>query len=53
MVVSDFNIKIHGPYLSKLKIAITLIHAALWLTLSRDVDIEFDKIDLKAGKSDM
>lgn len=52
MDVSDFGIKITGPYIEKLKIALRLIMSSIWLATNHDVTVVLSKAYIKGCKKD-
>lgn len=52
MDVSDFCIKISGPYIEKLKIACRLFLSSFWLATNHDVTVVLSKSHIKSCKID-
>ncbi|SSG07752.1 Uncharacterised protein [Klebsiella pneumoniae] len=52
MDVSDFGIKISGPYVEKLKIAFRLFLSGIWLATNHDVTVVLSKVYIKNCKED-
>jgi hypothetical protein len=52
MDVSDFCIKISGPYIEKLKIAFRLFLSSFWLATNHDVTVVLSKSHIKSCKID-
>lgn len=52
MDVSDFGIKISGPYIEKLKIAYRLFLSSFWLATNHDVTVVLSKSHIKSCKID-
>lgn len=52
MVVSDFGIKVSGPYREKLKIAFRLFLSSLYLATNRDVTVVLSKTYIKSCSED-
>lgn len=52
MVVSDFGIKVSGPYREKLKIALRLFLGSLYLATNHDVTVILSKTYIQGCKED-
>lgn len=52
MVVSDFGIKVSGPYREKLKIAYRLFLSSLYLAINHDVTVVLSKTYIKSCSED-
>ncbi|SSL08764.1 Uncharacterised protein [Klebsiella pneumoniae] len=52
MEVSDFGIKVSGPYLEKLKIAFRLFLSSFLLATNHDVTVVLSKAYIKNCKED-
>ena len=52
MVVSDFGIKVSGPYREKLKIALRLFLGSLYLATNHDVNVVLSKTYIQGCKED-
>lgn len=52
MEVSDFGIKISGPYLEKLKIAFRLFLSGIWLATNHDVTVVLSKAYIQGCNKD-
>lgn len=50
MEVSDFGIKVSGPYLEKLKIAFRLFLSSFLLATNHDVTVVLSKVYIKTAK---
>lgn len=52
MDVSDFGIKISGPYIEKFKIAIRLFLSSILLATNHDVTVVLSKAHINSYKKD-
>ncbi|WP_368292162.1 hypothetical protein [Klebsiella pneumoniae] len=52
MEVSDFGIKVSGPYLEKLKIAFRLFLSGIWLATNHDVTVVLSKVYIQGCDKD-